>query len=122
MFLALTTLTTRLAGLRDSRRQEPRKAEAPLAVRTPIASPARCFEVLVPYYDARESERRSLPSDTRHTLVVNVWAPDVARAVNCARERFHDHRRTHDRAARMAAEGPIALRIAREVEEKCALR
>ena len=113
MFLALTTLVTRFSVLREARRPAvPVTGDAPRRTR----APSRCFEVLIPYLDAEDARKKGQPSDTRHALVVNVWAPGVTEALVCARERFQDHRRTH-RSARMATEGPVALRIAREVEE-----
>lgn len=113
MFLALTTLTW-LKSLR-----EPRK---PVAIgaprRVPARAPALCFELLVPYYDAREAARNGQPRDTRHALLVTVWAPDVQMAIGYARERFRDHRFLTGGTARLAPEGPVALRIARELEER----
>jgi hypothetical protein len=75
----------------------------------------RCFEVLVPYYDRRESAAKGVPIDTRHAYVVQVWARDVDRAQGYAKERFRDHRIFH-RTAAMAPEGPVALRVVRDAQ------
>jgi hypothetical protein len=73
------------------------------------------YEVLVPYTDAREASVRGLPSDTRLSLLVQVWASDPRTACESARERFREHR-VRNRSARMAVEGPVPLRIVRTEE------
>lgn len=68
------------------------------------------YEVLVPYTDPTESCAKSLPADTRHSWIVEVWATDPLMAADCACERFREHR-LRARTARIAAGGPVPLRI-----------
>lgn len=86
-------------------REEPRKEQ-------PERAPSLCYEVLIPYTDAVESGVKGLPADARHSIVVNVWATSATMAQTYARERFRDHR-VRARSARIAAEGPIPLRVVR---------
>ena len=77
--------------------------------------PRHNFEVLVPYTDPKEAGDRSLPTETRFSLVVQVWASDPRTASDAARERFREHR-VKNRSARIVAEGPVPLRIVRTEE------
>lgn len=120
MLIAVKALAAWLSGHpMGSTRERPVAPPAP-APETPAPTP-HCYEVLIPYYHPREAAKQGLSPDARLTMIVRVWALDVAGALACAHERFLDHRRLHGRSARMAPEGPVPLRIAREVEEATAL-
>lgn len=119
MILALETLAGWLGGeTRRRRRERPSGTLVKLPARQEPLPEPHCYEVLIPYYHAREALKRGLQADSRLTLLVRVWAMDVQGALCAAEERFHDHRRLRGRSARMAPEGPVPLRIAREVEER----
>ena len=113
----LLSLMTLLSSLHKSPRAESAKPRSNRDIATrPMARPSRCFEVLIPFLDPVAARKRGLPDEARQTLTFFVWAADVDRACVFACERFRDHR-ARNRSARLLPEGPIPLRIAREVEE-----
>lgn len=100
--LAITSLILR-PQLDKIEKLEVAKVERPKTLR---------YEVLIPYTDPVEANIRGFPTDARLALIVEVWATSVEMAKQCSIERFRDHR-ARARTARLAPEGPIALRTLR---------
>jgi len=64
----------------------------------------------VPYSDSRASKEAGVSEDTPQSVIYQVWAADVVKALDYARERFREHRVRHPHA-RITARGPVPLRV-----------